>query len=107
MKGIISAFSDASGRKSYLPAEADKELANVLTMLSERGLPQRTADIKRFAFDYAKANGIQEDRGKKKAGYCRFQGFVNQNPNLSIMKPESFSAARAAGMNPEVVGKWF
>lgn len=29
------------------------------------------------------------------------------NPDLSIKKPEALSAARAAGLNPEMVGKWF
>ncbi|KAJ8401643.1 hypothetical protein AAFF_G00379600 [Aldrovandia affinis] len=108
VKGIISGFSHASGRKPYLPAEAEKELANMLTMLSQRGFPLRTADIKTVAFDYAKANGIQGfSEAKKKAGYYWFQGFMKRNPNLSIRKPESLSAARAAGMNPEVVRKWF
>lgn len=32
---------------------------------------------------------------------------MKRNPDLSIRKPEALSAARAAGLNPSVVGKWF
>lgn len=57
-----------------------------------------------FAFDYAKANGIRGfSEAKKMAGYYWFQGFMNRNPNLSIRKPESLSAARVARMNPDAM----
>lgn len=108
VKGVVAGFLHASGRKPLLPPAAEKELADMLMMLSKRGFPLRATDVKTIVFDYAKAKGIKGfSEAKKKAGYYWFQGFMKRNPKLSIRKPESLSAARAAGMNPEVVTKWF
>lgn len=44
---------------------------------------------------------------KKQAGYYWLEGFMKRNKGLSLQKPESLSAARAAGMNPQTVENWF
>ncbi|KAK0134340.1 hypothetical protein N1851_030101 [Merluccius polli] len=49
--------------------------------------------------------GFSED--KQKAGYYWFEGFMKRNPIISLRKPEALSAARASGMNPTIVEKWF
>lgn len=108
VKGVIGGFKHASGRKTLLSSDAEQELADMIMLLSQRGFPLRPIDIQRLAFDFAKANGIagfSED--KKRAGYYWFQGFMKRHRNLSIRKPESVSAARAAGMNISVINKWF
>lgn len=72
-------------------------------MLAERGFPLERCDIRRIAFQYAKINGIPGFS----AGHYWFEGFMKRNPNLSLRKPESLSAARASGMNLTVVEQWF
>ncbi len=93
-----------TGLKPFLSVESEKELAS----LSERGFPLTKRDIQGVAFDCAKVNntkGFSEEKGT--AGCDWFKNFLKQNPDFSIRKPEALSAARAAGLNPEVVGKWF
>lgn len=96
VKGKISGSRYASGRKAYLSEVAEKELASFAKMLSQRGFPLAKKDLIR---------GFSEAKGS--AGYYWFQNFLKRNKELNVKKPEALSAARAAGMNPEVVGKWF
>nr|CAI5833341.1 unnamed protein product [Callosobruchus analis] len=44
---------------------------------------------------------------KQEAGKDWVQGFLNRHPELSIRKPESTSAARAAGFNKQAVDHFF
>lgn len=44
---------------------------------------------------------------KKEAGKDWVQGFLSRHPELSIRKPESTSAARAAGFNKQAVEQFF
>ncbi|XP_035246846.1 uncharacterized protein LOC118212736 isoform X1 [Anguilla anguilla] len=108
VKGITQGSSHASGRKPCIPEEAEKELSSLLIMLSQRGFLLRKCDVQCIAYEFAKVNNIPGfSQAKQKAGYYWFQGFMRRNPTLTIKKPEPLSVTRAAGMNPEVVGKWF
>eukprot|EP00064_Thunnus_orientalis_P007896 superscaffoldBa00000903_g7918 len=92
----------------YLSKAAEKELSSIVKMLSRRGFPLGKKDIQKLAFSFSKANGIKcflEAKGS--AGYYWFNNFMKRHKELKIKKLEALSAARAAGLNPVVVGKWF
>lgn len=103
VKGLVSGYRHASGKSPLLSAQAESELASLVKMLAERGFPLERSDIRRIAFQYGKINGIPGFS----AGHYWFEGFMKRNPNLSLRKPESLSAARASGMNLTVVEQWF
>ena len=108
ISGEVAGSVYTSGRKKYLPEESKKELPGLIKLLSKRGFPLTKRDIQGIAFNYAKANNIKGfSEVKGPAGYYWFQNVLKGNPDLSIKKPEALSAARAAGLNSEVVGKWF
>ncbi len=92
--GKVAGSGYASGRKQYLSEESEKELADLIKLLSKRGFPPTKRDVQSIAFNYAKANNIKGFSDVKgTAGYYGIQ--------------TSASAARAAGLNPSMVGKWF
>lgn len=98
----------ASGRKPILSPQAERELTELIMMLSKRGFPLRRKDVQRLAFEYAVEHGLSGfNAAKGSAGYYWFQGFLSRNPELSIKKPEALSVGRAMGMNFQVVSKWF
>lgn len=104
VKGLVSGYRHASGKSPLVSAQAESELASLVKMLAERGFPLERS----IAFQYAKMNGIPGfSAEKQKAGHYWFEGFMKRNPNLSLRKPESLSAARASGMNLTVVEQWF
>lgn len=108
ISGKVTGSKHASGRKPYLPEEAERELAATLKTLAQRGFPFTKRDVQQVAFDFAAKNNISgfwilPDR----AGYYWFQNFLKRNPELGMRKPEVPSAARAAGLNKEVVSQWF
>ena len=50
---------------------------------------------------------LDKKKKKKRAGQYWFENFMRRNPDLSQRKPEALSAARAAGINPITIDKWF
>ena len=97
-----------SGRKPYLPEEAERELASTLKTLAQRGFPFTKRDVQQVAFDFAAKNNISGfSKTAGRVGYYWFQNFLKRNPELGMRKPEVLSAARAAGLNKEVVSQWF
>ncbi|XP_043112709.1 uncharacterized protein si:rp71-1d10.8 [Puntigrus tetrazona] len=106
VKGLVEGSEHASGRKPFIPVESERELARLLTLLSERGFSLRKTDVQSLAFEFAKINGIRGfSEEKQKAGYYWFEGFMKRNPGLKIKKPEAMSPATK--MNEEELEKWF
>ncbi|KAL0175657.1 hypothetical protein M9458_027987 [Cirrhinus mrigala] len=106
VKGLVEGSEHASGRKPFIPVESERELARLLTLLSERGFSLRKTDVQYLAFEFAKINGIRGfSEEKQKAGYYWFEGFMKRNPGLKIKKAEATSPATR--MNDEERGKWF
>ena len=88
--------------------ESDADLANVIKTLARRGFPLRRKDIQSLAYQYAEANNLHRFSVKKRrAEQVWFENVMPRNPDLSQRKPEALSAARAAGINPTVIKKWF
>ncbi len=80
----------------------------MLKLLAQRGFPFTKMDVQQLAFQYAKKNNISGFSLKSGlAGYYWFKNFMTRNPGLSMRKPEMLSAARAAGLNEQVVSQWF
>lgn len=83
-------------------------MANVIKTLARRGFPLRRKDIQSLAYQYAEANNLHGFSVKKRrAEQVWFENFMRRNPDLSQRKPEALPAARAAGINPTVIKKWF
>uniref|UniRef100_A0A3B3ZNC3 HTH CENPB-type domain-containing protein n=1 Tax=Periophthalmus magnuspinnatus TaxID=409849 RepID=A0A3B3ZNC3_9GOBI len=75
----------AAGRKALLTPEAEKDLLNSLTSLSEQGVSLTPTVVRTMAFQYAKANGISGfSETKGKAGFYWFKGFSKRNPNVCL-----------------------
>ncbi|KAJ8392168.1 hypothetical protein AAFF_G00079740 [Aldrovandia affinis] len=80
----------------------------MLRTMAQRGFPLTKRHVQQLAFEYAaqnKINGFSQKAGR--AGYYWFQNFLKRNPDLGMCMPEVLSAARAAGLNKEVVSQWF
>lgn len=105
ISGKVPGSKHVSGRKSYLQEEVERELAVTLKTLAQRGFPFTKRDVQQVAFDFAAKNEISKRAGK--ARYYWFKNFLQRNPELGMRKPEVLSAARAAGLNKEVVRQWF
>lgn len=107
VNGKIIGSAHVAGRKPYLPAAAEEELSPLKTM-AERGFPLTKSDVQQLAFQYARQNkikGFSEKAGC--AGHYWFRNFLLRNPGLRMRKPEVLSAARAIGLNQQVVSQWF
>ncbi|KAM3613624.1 uncharacterized protein V6R79_002528 [Siganus canaliculatus] len=108
ISGKVTGCDHVSGRKPYLDKEAEKELADTLKTLAQRGFPLTKHDVQQAAFDFATVNKIPVFSKKAgRAGYYWFKKFLKRNPELGMRKPEVLSVARAAGLNKEVVSQWF
>lgn len=58
ISGKVSGSEHASGRRPYLPVEAERELAATLKTLAQRGFPFTKRDVQQVAFDFAAKNNI-------------------------------------------------
>lgn len=108
VQGHVQGYKHASGFKPILSEESEADLANVIKTLARRGFPLRRKDIQSLAYQYAEANNLHGFSVKKRrAEQVWFENFMRRNPDLSQRKPEARSAARASGINPTVIKKWF
>ena len=108
ISGKVTGSEHVSGRKPYLPQEVERELAATLKTLAQRGFSFTKRDVQQVAFDFAAKNNISGfSKTAGRAGYYWFKIFLKRNPELGMRKPEVLSAARAAGLNKEVVSQWF
>jgi len=114
IKGKISTASGDDvhlhhlGKKTVLPAAAERDLAQHIKDLSSAGFPCTRDDVRNLAYEYATRNKILgfSDK-KKKAGYYWFDGFMRRFPELVVKSAENLSVPRAMSMNPTQVSKWF
>ncbi|KAL2095540.1 hypothetical protein ACEWY4_007688 [Coilia grayii] len=53
VRGEVSGGQHSSGRKPYLPEEAERELVAILKTLAQRGFPLTKRTVQQVAFDYA------------------------------------------------------
>uniref|UniRef100_A0A8D8VHG1 HTH CENPB-type domain-containing protein n=1 Tax=Cacopsylla melanoneura TaxID=428564 RepID=A0A8D8VHG1_9HEMI len=78
-----------TGRKPYLSAELEQELADQCSLLERKS----TKDVKRLAFQLARANNVHMGFS---AGDKWFNNFMKRHPDLSVRRPEGLSKARAS-----------
>ena len=108
VKGTVKGHKHVSGRSPVLMMEQEEELVTLIKHLAKRGFPLRRQEIQALAYQYAaKHNLIGFSKKNKRAGQYWFDHFLARHPDLSLKKPEGLSSARAAGLNPTVVSKWF
>lgn len=97
---------DLSGGQTVFTLEQEKQLAEYLRAQEELlcGLTTREARI--FVHQLAEANGISHPFTDGMAGRDWLRNFIKRQ-QLLLRKPEATSAARAAGFNEVVTGKFF
>jgi hypothetical protein len=96
-------------KKKTFSDDEEKELCNYIIDMESRLYGLTTKDLRALAYTLAVKNGKQHlfNSEKREAGKDWVQGFLNRHPELSIRKPESTSAARAAGFNKQAVEQFF
>ncbi|XP_050557910.1 uncharacterized protein LOC118277956 [Spodoptera frugiperda] len=96
-------------KRPVFTEDEEKELCNYILDMESRLYGLTTKDLKALAYNLAVKNNKPHPFNvqKQEAGKDWIQGFLKRHPELSIRKPESTSAARAAGFNKEVVDQFF
>ena len=97
------------GRRKTFDADMEKDLVQHCLALESMYFGMRIDDVRKLAYDLAKANDVQHtfNHEKKMAGKKWFYSFMRRNKELSIRVPESTSIARAQGFNKERVHAYF
>lgn len=87
----------------------EKELASYIVDMESRLFGLTARDVKVLAYQLAIRNGKAHPFKEcmNMAGRDWLVGFLKRNPQLAIRKPESTSAARAAGFNKVNVSNYF
>ena len=108
ISGKVTRPGHASGRPTALPPEVERDLADFLRNLSQRGFPVQPLDVRRIAYEYAAKNGISGIGSDKTriAGRFWFRHYMSRFPDMALHKPEALSAARAMGCNELVLTQW-
>ena len=65
--GLEAGWKHASGKKPILPQQAERELVELVMMLSKRGFPLRRKHVQRLAFEYMQLSMVSEDSTPLKA----------------------------------------
>ncbi|GBP86806.1 hypothetical protein EVAR_99886_1 [Eumeta japonica] len=91
-------------KRPIFTEDEEKELCSYIIDMESRLYGLTTKDLKALAYNLAVKNNKPHPFNvqKQEAGKDWVQGFLNRHPELSIRKPESTSAARAAGFNKVV-----
>jgi len=107
--GKVQHCEHASGRHPALPKNTETELCDYLKELARRGFPLRPMEVRALVYQFAMKYGYSGigSTKTKTAGRFWFRRFMKHHPELSLLKPEGLSVARAMGCNKEVVTKWF
>lgn len=102
-------FPDGGGRfKNTFNVQQTQEFVSYLTECNQRGLGLTSTQVRKLAYQYAEANGIEHrfNREIKAAGTDWFKSFSAHN-NMSLRNPEATSIARLRGFNKIAVDKFF
>ena len=107
--GKVQHCEHASGRHPALPKNVETELCEYLKDLSRRGFLLRPKEVRALVYQFAMKHGYSGIGSvmTMTAGRYWFRRFMKRHLELSLLKPEGLSAARAMGCNKEVVTKWF
>ncbi|GBP39102.1 hypothetical protein EVAR_27463_1 [Eumeta japonica] len=92
-------------KRPIFTEDEEKELCSYIIDMESRLYGLTTKDLKALAYNLAVKNNKPHPFNvqKQEAGKDWVQGFLNRHPELSIRKPESTSAARAASaINNEI-----
>ena len=109
VSGKVQHCEHASGRRPALPKNVETQLCDYLKELARRGFPLRPMEVRSLVYQFAAKHGYSGIGSTKTmtAGRFWFKRFMRRHPELSLLKPEGLSVARAMGCNKEVVTKWF
>ncbi|XP_022112053.1 jerky protein homolog-like isoform X2 [Acanthaster planci] len=104
----VSAVEPAT-RPPIFTAEDEQLLVQYVQEMEALGFGLSISAVRKLAYEMAEDAGINHrfNKEEKKAGYDWYQGFMRRHPELSLRKPEGLSAARAAMLNPKVIGDHF
>uniref|UniRef100_A0A8C6WKL8 Uncharacterized protein n=1 Tax=Neogobius melanostomus TaxID=47308 RepID=A0A8C6WKL8_9GOBI len=92
VKGVVRGFRHASGRKALLPLEAEKDIVDMLTTMSQQGVHLRPTQVRTLAFQYAKAKGIPGfSKANGRAGFHWLKSFLKRNPNVCLKMSKDLS----------------
>lgn len=95
-------------KTTVFTVDEENELATYIVDMESRLFGLTTRDVKMLAYQLAirnKAHPFKEEMSM--AGRDWLSGFLKRHPQLTIRKPESTSAARAAGFNKVVVADFY
>lgn len=97
------------GGQQTMDIDTEKQFADRLLHLSNRGFGITPKAVRKYAFQFAECKNIKHSFNKKTeiAGEDWFHRFMTRNPELSIRKPEGLSRARINGMKKEKVTEFF
>lgn len=97
-------FHKSVGHPTVFSEGEEKDIAERLKDLANRGFGCTPLQVRKAAFVYAERRNISNPWGtSKQAGADWFAGFMKRNPDISLRKPEGLSKARASGLTKEAV----
>jgi len=112
-------FAEAMGRKQrkrenagamqVFTADQEKTLKERIIRLAKFGCGLTRKDIIKAAYAFAEANNITNifSAAKQMAGKDWLQAFLTRHPDLTVRKPQDLSEARCAGLNKEIIDRYF
>ena len=108
-KIAIGARKFLGNRKSVLPEEVERKLANYVKTMEEKLFGLTYIDLRKMAYELAEANSVEHNFNKKDrmAGKYWLYGFLKRYPDLALRKPENTSVARSISFNSGNVNKFF
>ena len=98
----------AVGHPTILSDDEEKDLAERLKCIANRGFGITPLEVKKAAFMYAEKRNLKHPwTNQKAAGADWFTGFMKRHSDLALRKPQGLSRARAEGMNKSVVQQFY
>ena len=99
--GKVNHCEHTSGRHPALPHNVESELCKYLKELSRRGFPLRPMEVPSLVYQFAVKHGYSEIGSTKTmtAGRFWFRRFMKRHSELSLLKRDGLSVARAMGCN--------
>ena len=96
------------GAPCILPKDLEDELVQHMKQLDQCFFGITIADLKRLAYQIARAHGIKGfSDTKQAANKTWYYNFMRRHPELTLRSPEATSIGRLRGFNRQNVGEFF
>lgn len=98
-----------TGRVPILNKAEEKDLCKRIIRLSQIGMPLTPKIVRKQAYEFCKANNIQNSFSEVKniAGKKWLRNFINRNPEISVRRVQFLNPARAQKLNKPIVKRHF